>query len=234
MILVRSAFSGRSIEAALVAADIPYQFIGGVKLLESAHVKDLLSLLRIVVNHKDELAWMRFLTLWPGIGDVSASRMAAQCIGGEDLTDCLLRLKTMRKLPLSAPAVLAELCQCQHLVQQCLDLALELLTPQLAQNYKNQDWQRRVRDFELVKQLAERHSSIAGFLEEYVLEPISATQLSQTEDQDGVTLATIHSAKALNERCVMWPKPVSDNFHMHVRKAILIKWKKNGGYSMWP
>jgi superfamily I DNA/RNA helicase len=41
-------------------------------LLESAHVKDVLSLLRVSVNPQDDLAWMRFLTLWDGVGDVGA------------------------------------------------------------------------------------------------------------------------------------------------------------------
>ena len=49
MVLLRSGFSGRYLEGALIAANIPYRFIGGVKLLESAHVKDVLSLLRVSV-----------------------------------------------------------------------------------------------------------------------------------------------------------------------------------------
>lgn len=51
MVLVRSSFATRHIEACLcIAANIPYRFIGGMKLLETAHVKDLLSLLRVVAN----------------------------------------------------------------------------------------------------------------------------------------------------------------------------------------
>ncbi|MCB5976841.1 hypothetical protein KIH72_019640, partial [Acinetobacter baumannii] len=45
MVLVRSGYSARYLEGAFIAAEIPYRFIGGVKLLESAHVKDVLSLL---------------------------------------------------------------------------------------------------------------------------------------------------------------------------------------------
>src|SRR5690606_7546233 len=47
MVLVRSSFAARYIEAACIAANVPYRFIGGMKLLETAHVKDLLSLLRV-------------------------------------------------------------------------------------------------------------------------------------------------------------------------------------------
>ncbi|HAK13506.1 MAG TPA: ATP-dependent DNA helicase PcrA, partial [Acinetobacter radioresistens] len=48
MILVRPSFTARHLEGALINANIPYKFVGGVKLLESAHVKDMLSMLRVV------------------------------------------------------------------------------------------------------------------------------------------------------------------------------------------
>jgi DNA helicase-2/ATP-dependent DNA helicase PcrA len=85
MVLLRSGFSGRYLEGALIAANIPYRFIGGVKLLESAHVKDVLSLLRVSVNPQDDLAWMRFLTLWDGVGDVGASKLAQELIQLPDI-----------------------------------------------------------------------------------------------------------------------------------------------------
>lgn len=66
MILVRSAYSARIAESALISKEIPYSFIGGTALLQSAHVRDVISALRIIANVFDEIAWMRFLTLWPG------------------------------------------------------------------------------------------------------------------------------------------------------------------------
>jgi DNA helicase-2/ATP-dependent DNA helicase PcrA len=74
MILVRSAYSARTVENALLAKDIPYRFIGGTKLLESAHIRDVISVLRLIANHRDEIAWTRFLTLWPKVGDVTAGK----------------------------------------------------------------------------------------------------------------------------------------------------------------
>ncbi len=78
--LVRSSFAARHIEAACIAANVPYRFIGGMKLLETAHVKDLLSMLRVVANPLDDIAWMRFLTLWNGVGDVGASKLSQQLL----------------------------------------------------------------------------------------------------------------------------------------------------------
>ena len=78
LILVRSSSFSKKIELALIQQNIPYFFTGGFKFMESGHIKDVLSLLRIVVNNKDEIGWMRYLSLWSGIGDVSASRITEQ------------------------------------------------------------------------------------------------------------------------------------------------------------
>ena len=70
-----------------------------------------------------------------------------------------------------------------------------MLSAQLAKKYKNQDWSKRQRDFSLVQQLGERHSSIGEFIEAYLLDPISHSEIERQPQQDIVTLITIHSAK---------------------------------------
>ena len=75
MVLVRSGYDAKPIEAAFIQRKIPYYFIGGTSLTKSAHVRDVLSLLRIVRNPQDDLAWMRFLKLWPKIGDKTAEKI---------------------------------------------------------------------------------------------------------------------------------------------------------------
>jgi DNA helicase-2/ATP-dependent DNA helicase PcrA len=65
MVLIRSAYDGRQLEAELISRKIPYMFIGGTSLIKAAHVKDFFSLLRAVRSAEDELAWVRYLTLFP-------------------------------------------------------------------------------------------------------------------------------------------------------------------------
>ena len=48
---------------------------GGLRYLEAAHVKDFLSLLRLVANPRDELSWFRVLQLLEGVGPVRARRV---------------------------------------------------------------------------------------------------------------------------------------------------------------
>ncbi|ATZ68228.1 ATP-dependent helicase [Acinetobacter haemolyticus] len=216
MVLLRSGFSGRYLEGALIAANIPYRFIGGVKLLESAHVKDVLSLLRVSVNPQDDLAWMRFLTLWDGVGDVGASKLAQELIQLPDIEARCQRLERHGKVPQQAILILMQLDVLQQHVEACIGLALDALNEQLENNYKNKDWSRRTKDFDLVKQLARKHSSLGEFLEEYVLDPISVSEIDKTPDQDLVTLITIHSAKGTEQKVCYVPH-VSPNQYPHAR-----------------
>ena len=216
MVLLRSGFSGRYLEGALIAANIPYRFVGGVKLLESAHVKDVLSLLRVSVNPQDDLAWMRFLTLWDGVGDVGASKLAQELIQLPDIEARCQRLERHGKVPQQAVLILMQLDVLQQHVEACIGLALDALNEQLENNYKTKDWSRRVKDFDLVKQLARKHSALGEFLEEYVLDPISISEIDKTPDQDLVTLITIHSAKGAEQKVCYVPH-VSPNQYPHAR-----------------
>ncbi|UUM27771.1 ATP-dependent helicase [Acinetobacter colistiniresistens] len=216
MVLLRSGFSGRYLEGALIAANIPYRFIGGVKLLESAHVKDVLSLLRVSVNPQDDLAWMRFLTLWDGVGDVGASKLAQELIQLPDIEARCQRLERHGKVPQQAILILMQLDVLQQHVEACIGLALDALNEQLENNYKTKDWTRRIKDFDLVKQLARKHSSLGEFLEEYVLDPISVSEIDKSPDQDLVTLITIHSAKGAEQKVCYVPH-VSPNQYPHAR-----------------
>ncbi|MCR9292008.1 MAG: ATP-dependent helicase [bacterium] len=195
MILCRTAYSARPIEAELIREKIPYRFIGGMGLLQMAHVRDLLSVLRILVNYRDELAWVRYLTLWPKIGEVTAARIVERLAASETAEAAMQELaQALSKRPeiVELPAKL------QALGDQpaaAIQLARELLEPILERKYDQ--WDQRKRDLVLLERLAENHRSISGFLETYTLDPISATEVDNDNQPDEgiVTLITVHSAK---------------------------------------
>ncbi len=62
-VLFRSSFSSFDLEIELNKANIPYQKFGGMKFIETAHVKDVLAFLRIAENPKDVVSWYRVLLL---------------------------------------------------------------------------------------------------------------------------------------------------------------------------
>jgi DNA helicase-2/ATP-dependent DNA helicase PcrA len=199
MVLVRSSFAARHIEAACIAANVPYRFIGGMKLLETAHVKDLLSLLRVIANPLDDIAWMRFLTLWNGVGDVGASRLAQQLLLEPEFEAIFTKLEQFGRIPDETLLIMKQMTVLKQEVQACVSLGIQALEAQLAENYKK-DWNRRLGDFDLVKQLAAKHSQLSEFLEEYVLDPVSISEIERQSDSDVVTLITIHSAKGTEQK----------------------------------
>jgi DNA helicase-2/ATP-dependent DNA helicase PcrA len=183
-------------------------FIGGVRLLESAHVRDLLSVLRLVANPKDEIGWMRYLTLWKGIGDITASQLIEKIMSKDDLEQCLEIIFKEPKVPKTAARTVSIVRDFQNDVAMAVSNAFQTMEELLAEKYKNQEWEKRRGDFALVEKLAKKHSAILEFIEEYVLNPVYETRRFRAEDQDQVILITIHSAKG-TEREVCYVLNVS-------------------------
>ncbi|ENV58602.1 hypothetical protein F951_00268 [Acinetobacter soli CIP 110264] len=215
MVLVRSSFAARHIEAACIAANVPYRFIGGMKLLETAHVKDLLSLLRVIANPLDDIAWMRFITLWNGVGDVGASRLAQQLLLQPEFELIFNQLEQFGRIPVETLLMMKQMMVLKQEVQACVGLGIQAIEAQLAENYKK-DWNRRQGDFELVKQLASKHGQLSEFLEEYVLDPVSISEIERQSDTDVVTLITIHSAKGTEQK-VCYVANVTAGQYPHAR-----------------
>ena len=84
-VLFRTGYHSDVLELELGRRDIPYRKWGGLKFLEAAHVKDLVSLLRVLDNPWDELAWTRVLRTLPGVGPASLRLIMAQIGLGDDL-----------------------------------------------------------------------------------------------------------------------------------------------------
>ncbi len=195
MILCRTAYSARPVEAELIQEKVPYRFVGGMSLLQMAHVRDLLAVLRTQVNFRDELAWIRYLTLWPKIGEVTAARIVEKVAAQSDdesasqaLAMALSKRPEVFELPLRLRGLLEQ-------PTKAIEVTRELLEPLLQPRYNN--WDQRKRDLVLLERLAENHRTLSGFLETYTLDPISASEVTPEEQTDDglVTLITVHSAK---------------------------------------
>jgi DNA helicase-2/ATP-dependent DNA helicase PcrA len=212
MILCRTAYSARPVEGELIQEKIPYRFIGGMSLLQMAHVRDLLAVLRLRVNHRDELAWLRYLTLWNKIGEKSAARVIEQvtvCDSVEAAVEALAVALKNRQEIVELPNRLQGL---DNQPSKAISVAFELLSPVLEPKYDN--WQQRQRDFSLLERLAENHRTISGFLETYTLDPISSSEASpeQQNDEGLVTLITVHSAKGTECEACFVPAAQPGNY----------------------
>ena len=74
-VLFRTSHHSGPLEVELTRHNIPFVKFGGLKFLDSAHVKDLLAVLRFAQNPRDRVAGFRLMHLIPGVGPSSAQRV---------------------------------------------------------------------------------------------------------------------------------------------------------------
>ena len=77
-VLYRTNAQSRSIEEALRKRNIPYRIYGGLSFYSRKEIKDLLSYLRLTINHNDEDALRRTINFPArGIGKTSIEKIRA-------------------------------------------------------------------------------------------------------------------------------------------------------------
>jgi DNA helicase-2/ATP-dependent DNA helicase PcrA len=196
-VLMRAAFHSYDLELELTKRGIPFVKYGGLKLLESAHIKDVVSILRILVNPYDFLSWNRVLLLLEGVGPRSAERIV-NLLKTSDLESAIFNIKRQFSQP--------ELQKLLHLFQELMGKRLPPLETlsQVFSFYEPiferayyEDAHRRERDLESLIALSEKYETLEEFLTDLVLEPIYSSEVEGERKEEILTLSTIHSAKGL-------------------------------------
>lgn len=202
-VLSRTSFQSNRIQLEFMERNIPFIVVGGIKFIEKRHIKDILALVKILYNPNDSIAWHRILTLFKGVGEVTATRITQAINSSNDSFEPLLdpKLNKNKEQLIELYEVLIKAGK-QTTVADTLDILIEFYLPVLKTIEDN--WRERAEDFRVLKNLAQEHSSLDNFLENLALDPPndSVATLTQPEqkDKDAVTISTIHSAKGLE-----WP-----------------------------
>lgn len=202
-VLSRTSFQSNRIQLEFMERNIPFIVVGGIKFIEKRHIKDILALVKILYNPNDSIAWHRILTLFKGVGEVTATKITQAINSSNDSFEPLLdpKLNKNKEQIIELYEVLIKAGQ-QTTVADTLDIFIEFYLPVLKTVEDN--WRERAEDFRVLKNLAQEHSSLDNFLENLALDPPndSVAALTQLEQKDkvAVTISTIHSAKGLE-----WP-----------------------------
>ena len=201
-VLFRGAHHSDRLELELVRRNIPYVKYGGLKFLEAAHVKDLLSVMKWAENPKNEVAAFRVLKLMPGMGPARASRAF------EHLAVAGHRFSSLRDFtaPTAASACWPDLCALLESLsgaaidesgwQAQLTAARRWYQPHLERLYDGLDT--READLEQLEQISGRYPTRERFLTELTLDPPGAAGDQAGDpllDEDYLVLSTVHSAK---------------------------------------
>ncbi len=201
-VLFRAGYHSFELEAKLIRQGTSYVKYGGFKFLESAHIKDLLAHLRVVVNRDDIVSWVRILRLIKNIGQaktqgiiqwMKTNRIPAEEIDGwtgagkrdnglKPLSKLLARLASMKTDPKGA-----------------VEEVLEYYGPILEEKFD--DYPKRQKELKQLITMAGRYGKLRGFLDDLILEPpTSSVDIDAGEKAESLTLSTVHSAKGLE-----WP-----------------------------
>jgi DNA helicase-2/ATP-dependent DNA helicase PcrA len=200
-VLFRASHHSLHLEVELGRRGIPFHKYGGLRFVETAHVRDLLAFLRLVENPRDLLAGTRVLSLLPGVGARTA----------RTLLEPVQRSGTFEgwdeaRVPAAArdhwPALVA---LCRELAAPAgpslpgqVHRIRAFYGPLCEERYDHVP--ARLRDLEQLEQLAAGFADRTAFLADLTLEPPRSTQElagPPSLDEDYLVLSTIHSAKGL-------------------------------------
>ena len=224
-VLCRTSFQSNYVQLEFMERNIPFIVVGGIRFIERRHIKDVLAFVKILYNPNDTIAWHRILTLFKGVGAVTATRLT-QAINADNNVNNntfapLLAPSFAKKSPhlKSLHATLIKASQAES-VEMVIELILEFYIPVLKMIEEN--WRERSEDFRVLKNLATEYNSLDKFLENLALDPpndsvaTAGAPEQREEDNDKVTISTIHSAKGL-EWPVVFVNSLVDGMTPHYR-----------------
>jgi DNA helicase-2/ATP-dependent DNA helicase PcrA len=200
-VLFRSSFHSFDLEIELNKANIPYIKFGGMKFIETAHVKDLLAFLRISANPNDYVSWYRILLLHEGIGPKKAQaimdEIAANHLNIKGQPEAVISKKYNDRI-YNLFTFLHEIHTKNQLPADKAELAYKYYEPLFIEKYD--DYNKRKKDLDIFINIAENYRSLESFLSDMALEPPRDSVIdveSPDNEREYLTLSTIHSAKGL-------------------------------------
>jgi len=205
-VLYRNHVQSAALQVVLTHAGIQFVVHSGVKFFEQAHIKDITAFLKVLFNPLDEISWMRLLRLLPGIGNTTANKIFSV-------------FKSQQAVRLTK-----ENAELQKLIPQksleSWNLLLEIFQQMLAESvnpsqmisilYQNfyrdvmfssfENAAQRDTDIRYLEEFSANYEKLDAFLNELSLvgsSIITEHEAEQQDNQETLTLTTIHQAKGL-------------------------------------
>ncbi|HEY9886388.1 MAG TPA: 3'-5' exonuclease, partial [Vampirovibrionales bacterium] len=215
VILYRTNAQSRALEEALMKNNVKYRMFGGVKFYERAEIKDLIAYLRLVFNLKDSAALKRVInTPRRGIGASTVGQIEEKANKlGISLFSALANLLDSGDL---GPRVTQSAHEFVELIEQFVVEAIDLTVPELLKqiiddtqyidNLKKQETEEADARIENIYELLnvanqfEEESddkTLEAFLAQVSLVGDSEMAQGNSDDENSVTLMTVHASKGL-------------------------------------
>lgn len=212
-ILYRTNAQSRSLEEKLIEKNIPYRIYGGINFYARREIKDILAYLKTIDNARDDLAVKRILNVPKrGIGAASVAKVDDYAYENDITFYVALRqAKEVPGLQRAVSKVEGFVTQIEVLKSKSQYIGVGKLIEEIIENVGYSDYidaesesdeqatERRQNIDELISKAVQYEEtvdepSLSGFLEEVAL---VADIDNLDENNDMVSLMTIHSAKGL-------------------------------------
>ena len=204
-VLFRYAYISIPLQLELNKRRIPFQVFGGLKFYETAHVKDILSHFKVLINHKDEISWQRILSLLEGVGPKISGKIVEDINSSPALAKATAKVlsKIDKKRAFAKPmeglfSVLRLMSEPGMPINNQFEILLEYYYPIMRDKFD--DAPDRMNDLRVIKKIASDYKSLSDFLADFALE---GPEKGHVISGDNIlTLSTIHSAKGLEWKSV--------------------------------
>jgi DNA helicase-2/ATP-dependent DNA helicase PcrA len=196
-VLFRTSSHSGPLEVELTRRNIPFVKFGGLKFLDSAHINDVLALLRFIENPRDRVAGFRLRHLIPGVGPASAQRVLDHMADAPDPIAALSNVPSPPRAGDDWKAFVQAVANLRY-SEWPSDLERTRLWYEPHLDRIHEDAETRRADLIQLEQIATGYPSRERFLTERTLDPPDATSDQAGVpllDEDYLILSTIHSAK---------------------------------------
>jgi DNA helicase-2/ATP-dependent DNA helicase PcrA len=210
--LYRSHWHSLEIQLEFRKRNIPFQVRGGIRFFEQAHIKDIISFLRVIHNPWDELAWMRMLPLLPRVAGRLSRRVWDHISATSDPLEEAIHGDTASLLPASAQPFYKKItCLLDELQKlnapaDIIEHTMKLFySDYLTTHYEGANL--RKEDINGMANFAAQYNTVDAFLADITLagEFEGETCVTGPEEQEFTVLSTIHQAKGLEWPVVIIP-----------------------------
>jgi len=207
-VLYRAHYHSMELQMEMVRRGIPFEIRSGIRFFEQAHIKDVTSYMRIIVNPFDEVAWKRVIGLYSRIGKATCEKLWKYLSITENPLEAALGDAFSSLVTKSQRQSLAACRQTLRKIRDSLSSAspaaiIGILLESGYQDYlqeKYTDASSRVDDLDQLANYSGKFTDLEDFLSELSL-MTNMTEASDTslDDTDGdkVILSSIHQAKGL-------------------------------------
>ncbi len=211
-VLYRAHYHCMELQMELTRRDIPFEIRSGLRFFEQAHIKDVVSYLRVVVNPDDEVSWKRLLQLYPRIGKRTAERIHDYLKTESDPIGQLVSkrigevFKSIQQESVESWSKLFRELISLHALEAPADMVSAVLengyADYLKYTFPNPD--ARLEDIGQLMNFSSQYQSLETFLSELsLMGGISGEEVAGVDkDDEKVVLSTIHQAKGLEWRAV--------------------------------